>query len=104
MKIVENWKDILLKSYSTISNYISGIIMTIYLVVPTLNEIPPEIKSAIPIEYLPFVSLALLVISIIGRVIQQKSVSGKIEELTESIPKKTIKSRIKKTVKTKKEE
>ena len=99
MKLVENWKDILLKSYSAISNYISGIIITIYLVVPTLNDIPAEIKNAIPIEYLPFVSLALLVISIIGRVIQQNSVSGKVEELTETPSKKTIKSKIKKAIK-----
>ena len=99
MKVVENWKDILLKSYSAISNYISGIIITIYLVVPTLNDIPPEIKNAIPIEYLPLVSLALLVISIIGRVIQQNSVSGKVEELTETASKKTIKSKIKKAIK-----
>ena len=99
MKLVENWKDILLKSYSAISNYISGIIITIYLVVPTLNDIPPEIKNAIPIEYLPLVSLALLVISIIGRVIQQNSVSGKVEELTETASKKTIKSKIKKAIK-----
>ena len=99
MKIVENWKDILLKSYSTIANYIAGIITTIYLVVPTLNDIPPEIKSIIPIEYLPFVSLALLVISIIGRVIQQRSISGKVEELTKTPSKKTIKSKIKKAIK-----
>ena len=99
MKVVENWKDILLKSYSTLANYVAGIITTIYLVVPTLNDIPPEIKSVIPIEYLPFVSLALLVISIIGRVIQQRSVSGKVEELTETASKKTIKSKIKKVIK-----
>lgn len=99
MKLVENWKDILLKSYSAISNYISGIIITIYLVVPTLNDIPAEIKNAIPIEYLPFVSLALLVISIIGRVIHQNSVSGKVRELTETASKKTIKSKIKKVIK-----
>ena len=102
MKLVENWKDILLKSYSTLANYIAGIITTIYLVVPTLNDIPPEIKSIIPIEYLPFVSLALLVISIIGRVIQQRSisgVSGKVEELTETPSKKAIKSKIKKAIK-----
>ena len=102
MKLVENWKDILLKSYSAISNYISGIIITIYLVVPTLNDIPAEIKSIIPIEYLPFVSLALLVVSILGRVIQQRSisgVSGKVEELAETPSKKTIKSKIKKAIK-----
>lgn len=99
MKLVENWKDILLKSYSAISNYISGIIITIYLVVPTLNDIPAEIKNAIPIEYLPFVSLALLVIAIIGRVIQQNSVSGKVRGLAESVPQKTTKPKIKKTIK-----
>lgn len=99
MKVVENWKDILLKSYSTLANYIAGIITTIYLVIPTLNDIPPEIKNAIPIEYLPLVSLALLVISIIGRVIQQNSVSGKVEELAETPSKKTIKSKIKKAIK-----
>ena len=99
MKIVENWKDILLKSYSTLANYVAGIITTIYLVIPTLNDIPPEIKNAIPIEYLPLVSLALLVISIIGRVIQQNSVSGKVEELAETPSKKTIKSKIKKVIK-----
>ena len=102
MKIVENWKDILLKSYSTLANYIAGIITTIYFVLPTIKKIPTEIKSIIPIEYLPFVSLALLVISIIGRVIQQRSISGvsdKVEELTEITPKKTIKSKIKKVIK-----
>ena len=104
MKLVENWKDILLKSYSAISNYISGIIITIYLVVPTLNDIPAEIKNAIPIEYLPFVSLALLVIAIIGRVIQQNSVSGKVRGLAESVPQKTTKPKIKKTIKTRKGE
>ena len=99
MKLVENWKDILLKSYSAISNYTSGIIITIYLVVPTLNDIPAEIKNAIPIECLPFVSLALLVIAIIGRVIQQNSVSGKVRGLAETPSKKTIKSKIKKAIK-----
>ena len=99
MKVVENWKDILLKSYSTLANYVAGIITTIYLVVPTLNDIPPEIKSIIPIEYLPFVSLALLVVSILGRVIQQRSISGKVEELTKTTSKKTIKSKIKKAIK-----
>lgn len=99
MKVVENWKDILLKSYSTLANYIAGVITTIYLVVPTLNDIPPEIKSIIPIEYLPFVSLALLVVSILGRVIQQRSISGKVEELSETPSKKTIKSKIKKVIK-----
>lgn len=99
MKLVENWKDILLKSYSTLANYVAGIITTIYLVIPTLNDIPPEIKNAIPIEYLPLVSLALLAISIIGRVIQQNSVSGKVEELAETPSKKTIKSKIKKAIK-----
>ena len=85
MKLIDGWKKVLVKSYSNLASYAQGIVITLYLVVPTMNDIPPEIKNSIPVEYLPYVSLFLLVCSILGRVIQQPKIHKTNSILEQSI-------------------
>lgn len=80
MKLIPNWR----KAHRMASMQLAAIgslLTSVLIAVPDVavyawNMLPAEFRSWVPPQYMPLVGVVIFALSMLARVVQQKSVSG----------------------------
>lgn len=88
IRLIDNW-HCFFKFWSVKIDLISLFISTYAVTFPDAviaawSNFPPEFKSMLPQEYLPYISMSLLVLSLIARSIKQPKLKAENEPVSNS--------------------